>query len=169
MLRSDAHVLAGRPRRGIFPRGVVLSTCGIPKEEPMKLHPRNVACTLSATLLAFALSGCGKEPPPKPVVKAVPVPAVPAEQDAAKAEGERMTAQAARAAADKELAGRVKSALVAERGLNAHGIDVVAKDGTVTLYGTAETRVRREMAEKIASRVEGVRSVENKLAVVAGS
>jgi hyperosmotically inducible protein len=80
-----------------------------------------------------------------------------------------MAAQTARAAADKELAGRVKSALVAERGLNAHGIDVVAKDGAVTLYGTAETRTRREMAEKIASRVDGVKSVDNKLAVVAGS
>ena len=135
----------------------------------MKLDPRNVACTFSATLLALALSGCGKEPPPTPVTKAVPVPAAPAEQPAAKAEADRMAAQAARAAADRELAGRVKSALVAERGLNAHGIDVVAKDGTVTLFGTAETRARREMAEKIASRVDGVKSVDNKLAVVAGS
>jgi osmotically-inducible protein OsmY len=80
-----------------------------------------------------------------------------------------MAAQAARAAADKELAGRVKTALLAERSINAHGIDVVAKDGAVTLYGTAETRMRREMAEKVASRIEGVRSVENKLAIVAGS
>jgi hyperosmotically inducible protein len=80
-----------------------------------------------------------------------------------------MAAQAARAAADKELAGRVKSALVAERNLNAHGIDVTVKDGVVTLFGTAETRLRRDMAEKIAARVDGVKSVENKLAIVAGS
>jgi hyperosmotically inducible protein len=97
------------------------------------------------------------------------VPAAPAQQEAAKAEAEKMAAQAARAAADKELAGRVKTALLAERSINAHGIDVVAKDGAVTLYGTAETRMRREMAEKVASRIEGVRSVENKLAIVAGS
>ena len=135
----------------------------------MKLDRRNLACILTATLLAFALSGCGKEPPPKPVVKAVPVPAQPAMEDAAKVEAERMAAQAARAAADKELAGRVKDALTAERSLNAHGIDVVAKDGAVTLYGTAETRVRRDTAEKIAARVNGVKSVENKLAIVAGS
>jgi hyperosmotically inducible protein len=120
-------------------------------------------------LLAIVLSGCGKEAPPKPTVQAVPVPAAPAQQEAAKAEAEKMAAQAARAAADKELAGRVKTALLAERSINAHGIDVVAKDGAVTLYGTAETRMRREMAEKVAARVAGVKSVENKLAIVAGS
>lgn len=135
----------------------------------MKLDPRKPSPVLTAALLAFALSGCGQEPPPKPVVKAVPVPALPAKQDAAKAEAERLAAQAARAAADKELAGRVKAALTAERNLNAHGIDVVAKDGAVTLYGTAETRVRRDLAEKIAARVDGVKSVENKLAIIAGS
>jgi hypothetical protein len=135
----------------------------------MKLDPRHPAGILMATLLAFAFSGCGREPPPKPVIKDVPVPVAPVNQDAGKAEAARQAAVAARAAADKELAGRVKSALVGERNLNAHGIDVTAKDGVVTLYGTAETRMRRDMAEKIAARVDGVKSVENKLAIVAGS
>ena len=136
----------------------------------MNLNPRNPGCILAATLLAIALSGCGREPPPKPVVKDVPVPAQPMVEDAAKAEAAKLAAaQAARAAADKELAGRVKSALTAERNLNAHGIDVVAKDGAVTLFGTAETRARRDLAQKIAGKVDGVKSVENKLAVVAGS
>lgn len=136
----------------------------------MNLARRNPVCILAATLLALALSGCGREPPPKPVVKAVPVPAQPAAQDPAKAEAEKLAAaQAARAAADKELAGRVKAALAAERNLNAHGIDVVAKDGAVTLFGTAETRARRDLAQKVAGNVDGVKSVENKLAVVAGS
>ena len=133
----------------------------------MKLDPRNPSPVITAALLAFALSGCGQEPPPKPVVKAVPVPAAPANQDAAKAEAAKQAAT--RAAADKELAGRVKAALGAERNLNAHGIDVVATDGAVTLYGTAETRVRRDLAEKIAARVDGVKSVDNKLAIIAGS
>ena len=137
----------------------------------MKLDPRNPACTLTATLLAFVLSGCGQEPPPKPAVKVVPVPVAvaPVDQDAAKAEAEKMAAQAARAAADKELAGRVKAALGAERALNVHGIDVVASNGAVTLFGTAETRMKRDMAGKVAAAVEGVKSVENKLAIVAGS
>lgn len=135
----------------------------------MKLDPRHPAVILLATLLAFAFSGCGREPPPKPVVKDVPLAVAPVDQDAGKAGAAKQAAAAARAAADKELAGRVKAALVAERGLNAHGIDVTAKDGAVTLYGTAETRLRRDMAETIAARVDGVKSVENKLAIVAGS
>jgi len=134
----------------------------------MKFHSRNSSCVMTAALLAFALSGCGQEPPPKPAVKVVPVP-TPAAQDAAKAEPAKPSAEAARAAADKELAGRVKAALGAERNLNAHGIDVVASNGAVTLFGTAETRMKRDIAGKVAAGVEGVRSVENKLAIVAGS
>ena len=134
----------------------------------MKLDPRNSACILAATLLAIAFSGCGQEPPPKPVVKSVPVPVAPVNQDAEKAAAAKQAA-AARAAADKELAGRVKAALGAERTLNAHGIDVVASNGAVTLFGTAETRIKRDMAAKVAASVQGVKSVENKLAVVAGS
>jgi len=135
----------------------------------MKLESRNPSCVMTAALLALALSGCGQEPPPPPAVKVVPVPALPATQEAAKAEPAKPSAEAARAAADKALAGRVKAALTAERSLNAHGIDVVARNGTVTLYGTAETRMRRDMAETIAARVDGVKAVENKLAIVAGS
>ena len=125
-------------------------------------------CILAATLAALVLSGCGREPPPKPVVKSVPVPVAPVSEQAAKAEAEK-AAQAARAEADKELAGRVKAALVADKSLNAHRIDVVARDGAVTLFGTTETRARRDTAGKIATAVAGVKSVENKLAVVAGS
>ena len=140
----------------------------------MKLDPRNPACILAATLLAIALTGCGQGPLPKPVVKAVPVPLAPVNQDAekaeaAKAEAAKQAAAAARAAADKELAGRVKTALGAERTLNVHGIDVVAINGAVTLFGTAETRMKRDMAGKVAAAVECVKSVENKLAIVAGS
>jgi osmotically-inducible protein OsmY len=135
----------------------------------MKFDWRNPSPVITAALLALALSGCGKEPPPKPVVKSVPVPAPQVNEAAAKAEAERVAAQAARTAADKELAGRVKAALTAERNLNAHGIDVTAKDGAVTLFGTAETRARRDLAQKIAAGVDGVKSIENKLAIVAGS
>jgi hypothetical protein len=135
----------------------------------MKLDSRNSSTIVAAALLAFALSGCGQEPPPKPVVEVVPLPTPPVAQDAAKAEPAKPSAEAARAAADKELAGRVKAALGAERTLNVHGIDVVASNGAVTLFGTAETRMKREIAGKVAAGVEGVKSVENKLAIVAGS
>lgn len=124
----------------------------------MRTAPR----LLSAALLALALAACGdKPPPPKPVamtptVQLTPVPVQQPVEDL-------------QAASDRALADSVKNALLAEKALNAHGIDVVAKRGVVTLFGTTKTPVLRGMAEKIAARVSGVTLVENKLAVVAGS
>lgn len=135
----------------------------------MKLNSRNSSSVVTAALLAFAISGCGQEAPPKQAVKVVPVPTSPTAEDTAKAEPAKPSVEAARAAADKELAGRVKAALGAERTLNAHGIDVVASNGAVTLFGTAETRMKRDIAGKVAASVAGVKSVDNKLAIVAGS
>lgn len=119
-----------------------------------------------AGLLAVTLAACEEKPPPAtvapPVTQSAPLPETqPAPQ--------QKPAEPPQAAADRELAAKVKSALLAERSLNANGIDVVVKDGTVTLFGTAETRMRQALAGKVAAGVEGVKSVENKLAVVAGS
>jgi len=124
-------------------------------------------CVVASALLALTLAACGKEPPPPPrKVAEVILPVEPPPQVASIPD---KPAEPPQGSADKELAGKVKSALLAERGLNAHGIDVVAKNGVVTLYGTAETAGRRDTAAKIAGNVAGVKSVDNKLAVVAGS
>ena len=120
--------------------------------------------------LAFVLAGCGDDPPPpKPVAKApaTAVPAPPKSDD--KAAPAAKPADAGRPTADRSLAARVKEALLAEKSLNAHGIEVDAKDGAVTLFGSVENKARREQAAKIAAGVDGTRSVENKLVVVAGS
>jgi hypothetical protein len=118
-----------------------------------------------AGLLALALAACDRQPPPAPKVV---VPTLP-EEPPPLVVAPPKPAEPPQASADKELAGKVKSALLAERGLNAHGIDVVARNGVITLYGTAETPARRDTAAKVAGNVAGVKSVENKLAVVAGS
>ena len=120
-----------------------------------------------AGLLALVLAACDRQPPPPPAPKVV-VPTLP-EEPPPLVVAPPKPAEPPQASADKELAGKVKSALLAERGLNAHGIDVVAKNGVVTLYGTAETPARRDTAARVAGNVSGVKSVENKLAVVAGS
>lgn len=140
----------------------------------MKLSAKNplpLASRSAATgVLVFALAGCGQEPPPQPAAKATP-PAAPAAPKAEiKAEPAKPAAvESGQASADKTLAERVKAALLEDRSLKAHGVDVVVKDGIVTLFGTTETPVRRELAGRIAAGVQGVKSVENKLAVVAGS
>lgn len=131
----------------------------------MNLTGRSTQAALAGLLVA-TLAGCeGKPPPatvPPPVTQTAPLPQTgPAPQ--------QKPEESPQAAADRELAAKVKSALLAERNLNADGIDVVAKDGTITLFGTTETRVRQALAGKVAAGVEGVKSVENKLAVVAGS
>ena len=48
-------------------------------------------------------------------------------------------------------------------------ITVTADSGVVTLYGTADTADQRAKAGMIAAGVAGVKSVNNKLAIVAGS
>jgi hypothetical protein len=138
------------------------------KEEAMKLGTTNpVPCSSIAAmagLLALALAGCGQDAPPPPAPKITPRAAPEAKAPAAP-----KPAEPAPASADKTLAEQVKAALLAERGLNAHGIDVAVKDGAVTLFGTTENKMKREIAAKVAAAVAGVKSVENRLAVVAGS
>lgn len=70
---------------------------------------------------------------------------------------------------DAELASRVKAALGADGSINVHRIDVTSESGVVTLYGTADNAGQRTKAGEIAAAVAGVRSVENNLAIVAGS
>jgi BON domain-containing protein len=117
----------------------------------------------------LALAACDRPPPPPPAPKVVVTTPTLPEEPPPLVVAPPKPAEPPHVAADKELAGKVKSALLAERGLNAHGIDVVAKNGVITLYGTAETPARRDTAARVAGNVAGVRSVENKLAVVAGS
>ena len=70
---------------------------------------------------------------------------------------------------NKELAGKVKSALGADPALKMLAIDAGASDGVVTLYGTANNKRNRDKAGKVASGVPGVKSVKNQLVIVAGS
>jgi len=86
-------------------------------------------------------------PPPPPVVKPEPPKPDP----------------------NKELEARVKRALEGEAKIQAAGIDVTAKEGRVTLWGTAATAAERRRAEGVAKKVEGVSAVDNQIKVVKGS
>ncbi|HJT62116.1 MAG TPA: BON domain-containing protein, partial [Burkholderiales bacterium] len=70
---------------------------------------------------------------------------------------------------NKELAQRVKQALEGEAKVQAAGIDVTAAEGRVTLWGTTATAGERNRAGQVASKVDGVKSVDNQLKVVKGS
>ena len=71
--------------------------------------------------------------------------------------------------ANAGLAAKVKAALADSPALKTLGIDVTAADGAIILFGTVDTRANRDKAEKIASGVEGVKSVTNNLLLVRGS
>lgn len=71
--------------------------------------------------------------------------------------------------ADAAITAKVKSALIAEPGLKSTGIDVVTEKGVVSLFGTTVSGASRERATQLAAAVEGVKAVENNLAVVQGS
>lgn len=79
------------------------------------------------------------------------------------------TDEAGQATDDTTLAAKVKSALVADSGLNAAEIGVDTAGGVVTLSGTADTSASRDKAIQVASSVEGVKAVKNNLVVVRGS
>lgn len=66
---------------------------------------------------------------------------------------------------DAGVTTRVKARLVADPEVNAFHIDVDTVDGAVTLNGKVATEHQRREAEELASRTEGVRSVNNLIQV----
>jgi len=119
--------------------------------------------------IAFVLwlAACGDSaPPPKPVAQPTPPPQASA--PVAKAP-EAKAPEAPKPDPNKELAQRVKQALEGDGKVQAAGIDVTAKEGRVSLWGTAATAGERNRAGQIASKVDGVASVDNQIKVVKGS
>jgi hypothetical protein len=122
---------------------------------------------LSAAL-SLALAACGDStPPPQPQPAA---PATPPPQAAAPAAPAPETKpEAPKPDPNKELARRVKQALEADAKVPGGAIDVTAKDGRVSLWGTTASAGERNLAGQIAAKVEGVASVDNQIKIVKGS
>lgn len=133
-----------------------------------------------ALAVGSMLGACGKEESPKPATAtapaapaaAPPAAAVPAPaQQAATPTAPAPQATPAPSASDpdKALAKKVKSALDATQGVPGQQIDVTAKGGAVTLWGTVADPTEQAKAVEAAKAVPGVKAVENKLAIVKGS
>ena len=118
--------------------------------------------------LVFGIAACSDSPPPtKPVAQPV-TPAPQVQAPAPKPEA-KPAAEAPKPDPNKELAQRVKQALETDAKVGAGGIDVTAKDGRISLWGTTGTPAERSRAAQIAAKVDGVTSVDNQLKVVKGS
>lgn len=128
-----------------------------------------------AFLFAFlvpVLAGCGdsQQPPPPPAQPAPPAaPPSPGAAPEAKAEPKADPKVDSKVDPNRELAARVKQALESDAKIQAAGIDITAADGAVTLWGTTASDAERSRAAQAAAKIDGVKSVTNKLAVVRGS
>jgi osmotically-inducible protein OsmY len=106
---------------------------------------------LFAAALTLSLAACGETS--KPTLAAAPAKSV----------------EAPKPDPNKELATRVQKALQQEARIPASGVDVTAAEGVVTLWGTATSPEEQRRIAQIAAKVQGVKSVENKLEIVTGS
>jgi hyperosmotically inducible protein len=73
--------------------------------------------------------------------------------------------RAGEAVGDAAITAKVKTALLADPDVKALRIDVDTKDGVVTLNGTADQQMAADKAVTIAKKIDGVKSVENKLTI----
>ena len=121
--------------------------------------------TTLAIALVVALAACSEKANIGTVAASEP-PKADAAPLAPVAETVKPTAVPDKPNPDKELAERVGRAMEDAR---LQGIDVGAANGAVTLWGTVPSERERTRAAHVAGKVEGVKSVDNKLAVVAGS
>lgn len=127
---------------------------------------------LLAAFAILTLAACGEEAPTTTTtaVEPLPAPSAPAPQAAApQAKASAANPEAPTPDPNQELAGRVKKALYADGSVLAEAIDVTASRGKVTLWGTTTTDAERKLAASIATKVEGVKTVDNQLKVVKGS
>jgi osmotically-inducible protein OsmY len=131
---------------------------------------------VTAGALALSLAACDqiqslwKSESPKQAAGTVAQPPPILERiEVVKSDESRKAAEAPKIDEDAELAAKVKAALGTDPALKLLAIDARASGGAVTLYGTADTRARRDKAAKVASGVPGVKSVKNELVIVAGS
>jgi len=66
---------------------------------------------------------------------------------------------------DDFLSDTIRQKLAADQVVKGGAIEVVVKDGAVTLKGTVEEDKQKNKAEKIAKKVSGVKSVANEIKI----
>jgi hyperosmotically inducible periplasmic protein len=129
----------------------------------------NALLALASCALALALTACGDKSAPTTKSSDV-TPPLSAPQAAAPAEtAPAKAAETPKADPDADLAAKVKSALGNDTDLKMLPIDVRAANGVVTLYGTADNTKLRDKAVRVASGVDGVKSVHANVQIVKGS
>lgn len=125
---------------------------------------------LLAACALLAVAGC--EPPGAPKADSRPAagaPRTPAADQASSGDGRsdsgRGGSKAVQAVDDTAITAAVKAGILAEPGLKVLQIGVDTVNGIVTLSGSVEEADSVKKAAQIASGVQGVKSVDNRLVV----
>ena len=112
----------------------------------MRMQMRTLA--VAGALAAAALAGCDQ-----------------ADQKQVSKEVREQSAVVAKAIDDSAITAKVKTALLAEPGIPSADISVETVAGKVTLTGKVADRAQAERAIQVVAMVEGVKGVDNRLAV----
>lgn len=86
-----------------------------------------------------------------------------------RAEGGQSDRSMGEAVDDAAIVAKVKSGLLSSSEVEGLDVNVDARNGVVTLSGTADTMAERSSAERIAKSADGVKSVDNKIVIKSGS
>ena len=136
-------------------------------------------CVLAASSLALiAVAGCDKPNPAESAGKQIDqsmqkmgqkVDQVTdqAKQQVAQAtdRAKEQVARTGQVLDDTAITAAVKAGIIAEPGLKVLKIDVDTKDGQVTLTGSVDSAESLQRATQVATSVQGVKGVDNRLAV----
>lgn len=125
----------------------------------MKLH-RNLKLTGLLMLLVVGLVACEKPGPAEAAGKKI--------DQTANRVGDKLSEQSTKAGVamdDTEITSKVKAAIFAEPGLKTLQISVDTVKGLVTLSGSVDSLTNSHRAKELASAVQGVNEVENRLVV----
>ena len=122
-----------------------------------------------ALCAALALAACDSSEPPKPPPAPVAPPKPVAQAPAPAPVAPPAPVAAPQPSPDELLAQRVKQALRDTREVDAQGVDVAVGHGVVTLFGTAGSKGERLKVAKFVAKIDGVKSVVNKVVVIEGS
>lgn len=117
--------------------------------------------------LATSLAGCERSPTPETTGEKIDNTIERADKkiEQGAATLKEKAAQAGNTIDDAAITTKIKAAIVGEASLKVLQINVDTVNGMVTLTGTVDSVQNSDRAKELASAVEGVKSVDNRLTV----
>lgn len=128
----------------------------------------HLVCTLTASVLCFAVVGCEDKNPPSSSPPAQKSSAPDSATGRSKDDPQsKMPIDQSRSASDTAISADIRQAIMNEPGTstNAQNCKIISSNGVVTLRGTVANQAEKDMIEAKAKAVAGVTRVDNQLEV----